>query len=433
MSEVKYLAGFKNNFQSEAISGALPVGQNSPQHPPLGLYAEQLSGSAFTRPRDHNLHSWLYRTLPSTLHTPFKVVDSKLLCPPQKPLKTTSHNQMRWGPLPIPTHNCDFISSLITWAQNGNSSMHSGAAIHLYSCNRSMLDTFFYNADGELLIVPESGELIFLTEMGRLDIEIGEIIVIPRGIKFQVQLKSEHARGYILENYASPLTLPELGPIGANGLANPRDFLYPCAAYVDHQQECSLLAKFNNQLLSTSLDYNPLNVVAWHGNYAPYKYDLRKFNTINTVSFDHPDPSIFTVLSSQTNTPGVANIDFVIFPERWSVANNTFRPPYYHRNIMSEYMGLIYGEYDAKETGFIPGSCSVHNCMSAHGPDADAFNKATDSKLQPQYLDGTLAFMFESIFAWQITNFAEETPLRQQDYYLCWSKLPKRCKLAQKQ
>ncbi len=415
-----YMNGFGNHFQSEAIKNALVQGQNSPQKVPFGLYAEQLSGSAFTMPRTMNLHSWLYRIRPSVLHDEFQPYSHALLTRPEHH-HATPPTQMRWDPLPYPNAPTHFIDSLVTLAENGGLEIQNGAAIHLYAATKSMENCFFYNADGDFLIVPQEGKLIINTEFGIIDLKPSEIAVIPRGIKFQVSLPENKARGYICENYGLPFQLPELGIIGANGLAHARDFKIPAAHYENQDGDFQLLTKFQGSLWQAAIKHSPLDVVAWHGNYVPYKYDLNQFNTINTVSYDHPDPSIFTVLTSPSNIPGVANVDFVIFPPRWMVATNTFRPPYYHRNIMNEYMGLIYGIYDAKESGFIPGGGSLHNCMSAHGPDAEAFNKASNAALQPEYYKDTLAFMFESRLIWRLTSYALDH--RQKDYLACWQGL----------
>jgi homogentisate 1,2-dioxygenase len=421
----EYFTGFRNHHATEALPGALPVGQNSPQRCPYGLYAEQLSGSAFTAPRSQNLRSWLYRIRPSVAQSAYKLLPAGLLAtaPPSEP--AADPNQMRWDPYPLPAQPADFIDGLMTIAINGNASTQTGCGVHVYSINRSMQERFLYNADGEMLIVPQQGALAIRTELGVLALDSGEIAVIPRGIKFQVRLGkgSEAARGYICENYGSPLELPGLGPIGANGLANPRDFLTPVASYEDISGNFELIAKFSGRLWATKLDHSPLDVVAWHGNYSPYKYDLARFNTLNTVSFDHPDPSIFTVLTSASDTPGTANVDFVIFPPRWMVAEKTFRPPYFHRNLMSEFMGLIHGEYDAKAEGFLPGGCSLHNSMSPHGPDADTFEKASAAELAPQHLSDTLAFMFESRYVFQPTPAALDAGFRQRDYVGVWAGL----------
>lgn len=421
---LNYLSGFANHFSTEAIENSLPKSQNSPQNAPLGLYAEQLSGSAFTMPRVHNLRTWVYRINPSVKHGSFKLIK-----PPEHLYSTPFNhpcppNQMRWNPLAMPDKPTDFIQGIHTMMGNGDISSLSGAATHIYMANISM-NSYFYNADGEMLIVPQSGRLLIKTELGELEVEPLEIVVLPRGIKFQVILIDKTAYGYICENYGSPFRLPELGPIGANGLANTRDFLSPVAKFEDTNGEFELICKFEGSLWSAPINHSPFDVVAWHGNYAPYKYDLRKFNTIGSISCDHPDPSIFTVLTSQTNTPGMANIDFAIFPPRWMVAEHTFRPPYFHRNIMSEFMGLIQGQYDAKPDGFIGGGASLHNRFAAHGPDNKACNHAMSTELKPVHLTNTMAFMFESSNTWRVTPFALSTPSFQANYLDCWSNIEK--------
>ncbi len=422
---IKYQFGFGNTFATEAVDGALPNGQNSPQRAAHGLYAEQVSGTAFTAPRRENLRSWQYRFLPSAQHTAYQKISSgHIRTSPCAELPATP-NRLRWNPLPAPTRPTDFIDGLISIATNGDARLQHGVAIHVYAANQSMRRCF-YNADGEMLIVPEQGEMTLKTEFGIVNIKPGEIAVMPRGIKFRVEIASP-VRGYICENYGAPLRLPELGPIGANGLANTRDFLYPVAWFEDIRTATEVVAKFGGNLWSYQMPGSPLNVVAWHGNYAPYKYDLANFNTINTVSFDHPDPSIFTVLTSPSEMAGTANIDFVVFPPRWMVAENTFRPPWFHRNLMSEYMGLIHGQYDAKSgdakagTGFIPGGGSLHNSFSAHGPDKATFDIASVVELKPHYIANTLAFMFESRYVFEPTEFAMQAPALQTDYDAAWS------------
>lgn len=419
----RYMTGFGNHFATEAIEGVLPEGRNSPQKVSNGLYAEQLSGSAFTAPRHENYRSWLYRIRPSVLHDQFRLIDRGHIRSTPFDEEPASPNQMRWNPLPIPSveHPTDLLQGLITLA--GADAYGKGSAVHLYAANRSM-ERFFYNADGEFLFVPEQGQLLLRTEFGALEVKPGEMAVIPRGVKYQVVLPDGTARGYICENYGAPFRLPALGPIGANGLANPRDFEYPAAAFEKIEGAFKLVTKFQGNLWEADLHHSPLDVVAWHGNYAPYKYDLSKFNVINTVSFDHCDPSIFTVLTSASELPGIANVDFVIFPPRWLVAQDTFRPPYYHRNCMSEYMGLIFGVYDAKEDGFVPGGGSLHNQMSAHGPDTNTFQRASNVELKPVYLDNTLAFMFESSLVYKPTRFGVTGQMLQKDYMSCWKDLP---------
>lgn len=422
---LNYLSGFGNEFTTEALPGALPVGQNSPQRCPYGLYAEQFSGTAFTAPRGAKRRAWLYRIRPAAMHQPFKPIDNRRLISQFDDVPTPPH-PLRWDPLPIPTEPTDFIEGLTTLAGNGAPAAQSGCGIHLYAANRSMGDRFFYNADGELLIVPQQGRLLLATELGILDVEPQEIAVIPRGLRLRVELPDGVARGYICENFGALFHLPDLGPIGANGLANPRDFLTPTAWYEDQEGKFELVAKFMGNLWAAELDHSPLDVVAWHGNYAPYKYDLRRFNTIGSISFDHPDPSIFTVLTSPSTTPGTANCDFVIFPPRILAMQHTFRPPWFHRNVMSEFMGLIHGVYDAKAEGFQPGGASLHNCMIGHGPDAETFERASNADLsQPDYLKDTMAFMFETRYVIRPTRYALETSQLQTEYFQCWQGLHK--------
>lgn len=418
-----YQSGFGNHFETEAQKGVLPQGQNSPQKVSHGLYAEQLSGTAFSVSRNLNQRSWLYRILPSVLHRPFKNIDSKLLRSTPFDEETTSPNQLRWDPPSYPDKPTDFIDGMITIGGNGDINHQTGYAVHLYVCNTSMKERFFFNADGDFLIVPQEGNLLFKTEFGLIKAQPGEIVVIQRGIQFQVSLEGKKARGYMCENYGAHFKLPDLGIIGSNGLANPRDFLTPVAHYEEEKGKFKLIQKFQGNIWEAEMDHSPLNVVAWHGNYAPYKYDLNYFQVINTVSFDHPDPSIFTVLTSPSLEPGVSNVDFVVFKDRWIVSEHTFRPPYYHRNFMSEFMGIVFGKYEAKEEGFLPGGGSLHNGMSAHGPDAEAYKKATHAELKPQYIKDTLSFMFESRYICKPTAFALKTSLLQEDYYKCWQGL----------
>jgi len=416
-----YLSGFGNEHVTEAVAGALPRGRNSPQHPPLGLYPEQLSGTPFTAPRHANRRSWLYRILPSAMHGPYRRIDNGLWrsapCSEAEP----PFNRLRWDPLPPPDTAVDFVDGMATMATNGDVAARTGVAIHVYRATQSMAGRAFSDADGELLIVPQQGNLLLRTEFGGIAVAPGEIAVIPRGVRFRVELVDGAARGYVCENYGAPFQLPELGPIGANGLASPRDFLTPVAWFEERRAATQNVVKFGGNLWAATLDHSPLDVVAWHGNYAPYKYDLGRFMTIGTVSFDHPDPSIFTVLTAPSEPPGTANCDFVIFPPRWMVAEDTFRPPWFHRNLMSEFMGLIRGVYDAKAEGFAPGGASLHNSFAAHGPDRPTFDRASNAALATQKIADTLAFMFEARLVIRPTAFALGTPALQGDYDACWS------------
>lgn len=423
-----YMSGFGNDFETEALPGALPQGMNSPQRCPYGLYAEQLSGSPFTAPRSTNERSWLYRIRPSVRHMgdykpynqPFwksaPCIDEAVL-----PI-----GQRRWEPVPVPEEATNFIDGIRTMTTAGDVNAQVGIGTHTYVANTSMVDEYILCADSELLILPEHGGIEIFTELGVMVVQPGEICSVPRGMVFKVGLLDETARGYICENYGGKFTLPDRGPIGANCLANPRDFKTPVASYEDKETECTLYVRWCGRTYTSTIGHSPLDVVAWHGNYVPYKYDLRTFSPVGALLFDHPDPSIFTVLTSPTAEAGTANADFVIFPERWMVAENTFRPPWYHRNVMSEFMGLIYGQYDAKETGFVPGGMSLHNMMLPHGPDVEAFDKASNSDLAPYKLSGTMAFMFETRLPQHMTAFADTLETNQDDYVDCWKGLKKR-------
>ncbi|ALO47398.1 homogentisate 1,2-dioxygenase [Pseudohongiella spirulinae] len=423
---LQYMTGFGNEFETEALSGALPTGQFSPQKCTYKLYAEQISSTAFTAPRAKNRRTWTYRMRPSVVTGgDFVAIDKGLIrtspgtdlnCPP---------NVLRWSSLPLDRSTGDFVDGLTTIAVSGDARAQIGLGIHVYRADRGMGKKVFYCADGEMLIVPQQGAILAHTELGRLHVVPGEILVIPRGLKFRIELPDGPVRGYVCENYGAPLELPERGPVGANGFANDRDFQYPVAWFEENDEEHTLVVKFCGELYQTTLDHSPFDVVAWVGNSAPYKYDLARYNVINTVSFDHPDPSIFTVLTSPSDTLGVANLDFVVFPPRWMVAENTFRPPWFHRNIMSEFMGLIRGTYDAKGKGFEPGGMSLHNCMTPHGPEATVFEKASNTELKPERYENTLAFMFESRYVITPTRFAMESECRQRDYSKCWTGIKK--------
>lgn len=422
-----YMSGFGNSFETEALEGALPIGRNSPQKLNYGLYAEQLSGSPFTAPQATNQRSWLYRIRPSVKHSGRYVkVDKGLMrTAPTREDTDLPIGQLRWDPTPLPDEDVTFLEGLRTITTAGDSDTQVGMAAHVLVVTASMTNAYFFNADGEYLIVAQENGLRFRTEFGIIDIEPGEICIIPRGVIFTVELLNGAARAFVCENYGGSFTLPDRGPIGANCLANPRDFLTPVAAYEDRPEPSWLFVKWGGELYKTEIGQSPLDVVAWHGNYAPYKYDLRHFSPVGAIMFDHPDPSIFTVMTAPSETPGTANVDFVIFPDRWSVAENTFRPPWYHRNLMSEFMGLVYGVYDAKPEGFVPGGFSLHNQMLPHGPDASAFDHASNVELKPVKLTGTLAFMFETRFPQRVTKYAAELPTLQKDYIDCWRDLKK--------
>jgi homogentisate 1,2-dioxygenase len=424
-SELQYQSGFGNEFATEALPGALPRTQIQPQKAPFGLYVEELNGTAFTAPRGVSRSTWSYRIRPSTMHQPFAQVESRLMRSGPFNEVPPTPNQLRWRPLPIPTAPTDFVDGIVTLGGNGEPSLQTGAAIHVFAANQSMHDRFFYNADGEMVVVLQQGRLIVHTELGVLDVVPGELLVLPRGIKLRVDLPDGPVRGYICENYGQQLRLPELGPIGTFGLANARDFLAPVAAYEDREGDFRLVAKYGGLLWEAAIDHSPLDIVAWRGNYVPYKYDLHKFQCINTVTFDHPDPSIYCVLAAPTGMPGTSSIEIGCIPPRWSVAEHTFRPPPFHRNVASEFVGLIKGQYIGKAQGFDPGSASLHNCMSGHGPDAGAFERGREMELKPVFLEDTLTFIFETQLPIRPTRFALETETLERDYYTHWQSLKK--------
>lgn len=421
-----YMSGFGNSFETEALPGALPVGRNSPQRCAYGLYAEQLSGSPFTAPRASNQRSWLYRIRPTVTHIGrFARLDLPFwVSAPDAARHDLPIQPLRWDPIPIPGEALTFLTGMRTVTTAGDVASQTGMAAHIALVTTSMTAETFWNADAEMLVVPQQGSLRFRTEFGVIDAAPGEIAVIPRGVKFRVEVGAP-ARAYVCENYGGAFTLPERGPIGANCMANQRDFLAPVAAYEDREAPHRVTVKWGSVFWTSEIGHSPLDVVAWHGNYAPYKYDLRRYSPVGPILFDHADPSIFTCLTAPSETPGTANIDFVLFPERWLVAENTFRPPWYHMNLMSEFMGLIYGQYDAKPQGFVPGGFSLHNCMLPHGPDAEAFEKASTVALAPHKLAGTMAFMFETRLPQRVTAFAASLPQLQSGYRDCWTGLKK--------
>lgn len=422
MTALRYQSGFGNQFESEAVAGALPQGRNSPQRVAHGLYAELLSGSAFTAPRVDNRRTWMYRRQPSVVTGRYQPYAQPMWKTGAAQGMDTPPDPLRWHATPVPDDRpLDFIDGVHTVAVNGDADAQTGIAAHLVLANRSM-QRAFVNADGEMLLVPQQGALHITTELGRLHVKPGEVALLPRGLAFQVAVDGP-TRTYVCENYGAPFRLPELGPIGSNGLANPRDFLAPVAAFDADAGPVEIVRKFGGALWRTTAPASPFNVVAWHGNLVPLKYDTAHFMVIGSISFDHPDPSIFTVLTSPSDTPGTANCDFVIFPPRWMVAEDTFRPPWYHRNVMSEFMGLVHGQYDAKPEGFKPGGMSLHNAMVPHGPDAEAFDKASQAALAPHKLDHTLAFMFESRWRFRCTDFALNGGALDGAYAGCWASL----------
>ena len=423
-----YMAGFGNDFETESLPGALPQGMNSPQKCQYGLYGEQLSGTAFTAPTAKNERTWCYRIRPSVKHSNRY---SRIHLPYWKTAPHIEENiislgQYRWDPAPHTSQVLTWLTGIRTMTTAGDVNTQTGMASHIYLVTTSMKDAYFYSADSELLVVPQEGRLRFATELGVIDLEPQEIAIIPRGLLYRVEVLEGPARGFICENYGQKFDLPPRGPIGANCMANRRDFKTPIAAFEDRDAPSTVTIKWCGQFHETMIDHSPLDVVAWHGNYAPCKYDLRTYCPVGAVLFDHPDPSIFTVLTAPSSVKGTANIDFVLFRDRWNVSEKTFRPPWYHKNIMSELMGNIHGQYDAKPKGFIPGGMSLHNMMLPHGPDKNAFEAASNANLVPQKLEDTMSFMFETRFPQHLTRFAADEALLQNDYIDCWSDIEKK-------
>ena len=424
MAELNYQSGFGNQFETEAESGVLPLGQNSPQKVKGDLYTEQITGTAFTAPRSSMRRSWVYRIRPSVQHlTNLQPIDPGLIRTGADREGSPTATQLRWDPFPSISSDSNWLTGLTTVATNGNSELQTGGAVHHFAATQSMGDTAFVNTDGELMLVPYMGRLLLETEMGHLEISPGHIAVIPRGIKFSVDLLDEMARGYVCENYGAAFSLPEHGLVGVDANALPRDFEYPVARYDDDHPPTKLVAKISGALFANDLQHSPFDVVACHGNLAPYRYELRRFCALGPVIFDHPDPSIWTLLSSPSDTPGTANLDFILFREHWRVAENTFRPPWFHSNVMSELMALIEGVYDAKAEGFVPGGISIHNSFIPHGPDSDAFKSATEADLAPTKGPDSLAVMWESRYRWVPTSWAMALSELQDDYPERWSEL----------
>jgi homogentisate 1,2-dioxygenase len=425
IGELRYSTGFGNEHSSEALPGALPIGRNSPQRPPHGLYAEQLSGTSFAAPRAENRRSWLYRIRPSVMHSTFSKVDDGLLRSAPLTESGPTPNRFRWNPLPIPEKPTDFVQGLTTMAATGDAENRDGAAYHVYTANRSMAGTVFANHDGEMVVIPQQGRIVLHTEMGALAASPGEIAAVPRGVRFRVDLPDGPSRGFVCENYGAHFRLPELGPIGANGLANTRDFQVPHARFEEREEPTELTVKHGGGLWKAAMAHSPLNVVAWHGNLYPYKYDLSRFQSVGSISYDHPDPSIQTVLTSPSGIAGVANCELTVFPPRWLASEGTFRPPYFHRNIMCEFVCMLVGAHEAHGAGFPPGACSLHNSLTAHGPDPKVFAAASRAELKPERIEIGTFILLETRTPCRPTRFALESAARKTDYDQTWDALPR--------
>ncbi|GJE85537.1 homogentisate 1,2-dioxygenase [Phanerochaete sordida] len=416
----RYQVGFGNWFTSEALPNVLPSGQNMPQKNKYDLYTEGMNGCPFTAPRAQNQHNWLYRIRPSVAHqgitksakqNPYLVAEFSL----NDPKQSVSPERVAWRPDSVPANErVTFVHGIKSMAGNGSPLLREGVVLHTYACNASMERQAFVNSDGDFLLVPVAGRLDIQTELGRMMVFPGEVAVVQRGLKWKVSVPDGKAMGYIQEIFGMHYELPELGPLGASGLANPRDFEHPVAHFDVDQSDWEVLYKLGGQLWSCAQDHTPFDVVAWHGNYVPYKYDLDAFISCGSLSRDHMDPSVWTVLTARSKTPGVALADVIFAGERWDVAEKTFRPPYFHRNTATEIIGLISGDFGF-ERDFAPGALSLETGFGAHGMESDAYDAASDMELKPtKILQGTRMVLFETSMLMCLTEHALKTSRRKE-------------------
>ncbi|KAI9822498.1 MAG: hypothetical protein M1827_000217 [Pycnora praestabilis] len=426
----EYQSGFGNTFESEAVPGTLPQGQNSPRNVRFGLYAEQMTASAFVAPRHLNRKAWLYRARPAVAHQGFDDLpdneDTESNFMPINPRVHLCAQQLAWLPFDIPSgDDINFVEGIKTIAGSGEPTLREGIATHMYMANKSMNKQTYTNSDGDYLICPQQGSLDIQTEFGPLFVQPGEIVVLQRGQRFSVKLPDGPSRGYILEIWGSNFELPELGPLGANGLANARDFLHPTAKYeVTKHDSWQCIYKLGGKYFKSKQEHSPFDVVAWHGNYVPYKYDLTKFVNVGSISVDHIDPSIFCVLTARSRDPAAPLADFLIFSPRWDVASHTYRPPYYHRNVASEFMGLLYGGYGGRSDEFAPGGASYECGMVPHGVAYEEFKEATaEAPPEMQISKGAVAVMFESSRPFTITDYAWNSSKKHEHDPKMWDDL----------
>ncbi|RSL87550.1 hypothetical protein CDV31_016235 [Fusarium ambrosium] len=390
-----YLNGLGNLHQSEAFPDAVPLVNSYPQHAKYGLRSEKVSGTSFTAtPRSQNLWSFLYRARPSYNHGTFELWNQHLeTANPSRP-KHLTPNSYVW-----PTFNVtkgDWTAQHLLGG-NGSPTDKTGVAIWLFHVNKDMPpQTVFSSQDGEALIVPQTGALDIQTEYGKLLVRQQEIAVIPRGIKYRVTLpEGKEARGYVLELYQGHFRLPELGIIGSIGLANPRDFQVPTASFDgkiesqgdtqvavanDGRGEWTIISRLDTKLWFATQDSTPFDVAGWQGTLYPYKYDVRRFNYIGNLNYDHADPSVFVVLTSQSygKEPGTAVVDFAAVGEHWHPAQHTLRVPWYHRNTASEFVFPIIAEQDPKSRlntsdTFGPWGAWLNANMVTHGSNEQEY------------------------------------------------------------
>ncbi|KAF4335858.1 homogentisate 1 2-dioxygenase [Fusarium beomiforme] len=419
----EYQPGWGNRHQSEVIPGTLPIGQNNPQDRGFGLYTEGITYSSFAAPRGLNMSTYMYRARPSAAHQGYSRIETKShiencflsLNPKVEPL----YQQAEWSPFPLPREDetIDFTDGLHTLGGSGDPNLRQGIAVYVYMINSSMINKAYCNTDGDFLITPQLGIIDIQTEMGRLFVQPGEICVIQRGVRFRINLAEgvPVARGHIAEVWGSMWELPDLGPIGGHGLANPRDFLYP-VAHIDEDLHVpfKIVVKNNGKHVVISQDHSPFDVVAWHGNCVPYKYDLTKFVAQNSTSVDHTDPSINTVLTAKSVDPHVPLADYLWFGPR-----------------ATEMLACIYGAGLGRSDDFLPGGCSYEGGHTPHGGFGEEY--ITEAILQHneprRILENQMTIMVESSRTFLFTEYAREicgVLHKQGTDYRVWDKLPDR-------
>jgi homogentisate 1,2-dioxygenase len=422
--EMTTLEGFGAPLQSEALPGALPLHQNSPRHAPYGLYPEQLSGTAFGLPRHKNLRTWLYRIRPSAQQSPFRPLRHETFTTAftSEPVEP---NLFGWRPCPIPSAGQDFVDGIVTLGGAGDGHSRRGYALHWFTANRSMDNRAFCNADGDFLLVPQLGELTLVTELGVLEVGTGQIALLPRGLRYSVVLRSPAARGFIAEVYGRHFELPERGVIGANGLADARHFRTSTAWFEDRLElGYRITSKLGGVLYDAQQDYSPYDVVAWHGNYVPYVYDLAAFVPVSNVRVDHPDPSIYSVVSCPLDETGSNLLDLIVFPPRWDPTEHTFRPPFFHRNATMEWNAVVRsdssdGALFESGVSFLTPPMTPHGVTSAAVERAFRLDEAT-AAVPHRSSDQSLWIQFESSLPLQLSPLAREPSRAILDWPTVW-------------
>lgn len=415
--------GFGGHHRGEALAGAVPGRQNTPRHAPYGLHSEQVSGTGFVAPRRENLRSWLYRIRPSAQHTRFSPVDHPRVSHDFE--IQSSPNLSAWSQIVDDSEGPqDFVAGLTTLGGAGNPALRRGFALHGYRATADMEDHAFTNADGDLLVLPQQGRLIALTEFGALEVEPGEVLLLPRGLRVSILVPDGEAQGYAAEIFAGHFQLPERGPIGANGLVDERHFRGPTPYYEDRLAPgFRMTHKFGGALSEATQDHSPFDVVGWHGAYLPLAYRFSAFSPVSNTAFDHTDPSAFTVLSAALDEEGANALDLVVFPARWDPTEHTFKPPYFHRNVTTEINGII--EDPSLNAPFTTGMVFVTPSMTPHGVRAGAVErflaKSDEAADRPTKSSSkSLWFQFETALHFHRTEWAKRTDLAKEDWPDVW-------------